>query len=261
MFLAEITNRHPYRYTINTMQIKQKSHHKDLGIIFSNDLHWYERYNNVTTKAYQTLGLLRRTFKLNSPVAKKHLYISLVRSQLLYCSQIWKPQFLKDISTLERIQRRATKCILNNYELSYKSHLQQLHLLPLMYIYELNDILFLLKSLKSPSDNFDIRQFVQFTSNSTRSGSSYKLVHLKPATSVHQNFYFTRIVRLWNYLPSIDLSLSIHLTKNHLTKYFWKKFNDDFNSDNICSFHVLCPCYRCSSQPIITNFHPLSSYS
>ena len=30
-------------------------------------------------------------------------------------------------------------------------------MLPLMYIYELNDIMFLVKSLKSPTDNFDIK--------------------------------------------------------------------------------------------------------
>lgn len=149
---------------------------------------------------------------------------------------------------------------MNNCNLSYKSRLQQLHLLPLMYNYELNDILFLVKSLKSTSEHFDVRQYIQFTSNSTRSGSSSKLVHHKPATSTHQNFYFTRIVRLRNYLPTIDLSLTIRLIKNQLIKYFWKKFNDDFNPDNICSYHVLCPCYRCSSQPIITNFHPLTCY-
>ena len=55
------------------------------------------------------------------------LYISLVRSQLIYCSQIWRPYLLKDIITLERI-RRATKFILNDYQLSYRFHLVKLHL-------------------------------------------------------------------------------------------------------------------------------------
>ena len=72
------------------------------------------------------------------------------------------------------------------------------------------------------------------------------------ATSAHQNFCFTRIVRLWNYLPAIGISLSIHLIKKQLLKFFWNKFNDVFNSDNLCTYHVLCPCYQCSSQPIIT---------
>ena len=39
---------------------------------------------------------------------KKQLYISLVRSQLLYCSELCRPQLLKDVFTMERVQRRAT---------------------------------------------------------------------------------------------------------------------------------------------------------
>ena len=37
-----------------------------------------------------------------------------------------------------------------------------------MYIYELNDIMFLVKSLKSPTDNFDIKNYITFASNSTQ---------------------------------------------------------------------------------------------
>ena len=96
---------------------------------------------------------------------KKQLYISLVHSQVLYCSQLWWSQLLQDIQSLENIQHRATKFILNNYSLPYKSWL---HLLPLMYIYELNDLMFFVKSLQSPHSNFDVRQFVQFARNNTR---------------------------------------------------------------------------------------------
>ena len=94
--------------------------HKDLGVTFSIYLHWTEHYNTIIAKAYLTLGLLRHTFNVNSISAKKQLCISFVRSQLLYCSQLWRPQLLKDIFILERVQRRATKYILNDYQLSYK---------------------------------------------------------------------------------------------------------------------------------------------
>ena len=62
---------------------------------------------------------------------------------------MWRPQLIKDITLLERIQRRATKYILNDYTSTYKFRLEQLNLLPLMYIYEINDLMFLIKSLKS----------------------------------------------------------------------------------------------------------------
>ena len=78
----------------------------------------------------------------------------------MYCSQIWRLQLIRDITTLERVQRRATKYILNYT--SYKSRLLQLNLLLLMYIYELNDIMFLIKSLNTPTKNFDIKDFISF---------------------------------------------------------------------------------------------------
>ena len=124
-------------YTVNEKPIKQLSKHKDLGIVFSCNLNWTDHYMTSATKAYQILSLIRQTFRINCIEAKKHLYISLLRSQLMYCSQIWRPQLIRDITALERVQHRATKYILNDY-ISYKSRLLQLNLLPLVYIYELN---------------------------------------------------------------------------------------------------------------------------
>jgi len=69
---------------------------------------------------------------------------------------------------LERIQRRATKYILNDCTSSYKQRLEKLNLLPLVYHYELQDIMFLMKSLKSLSDNFNINWYINFASSNTR---------------------------------------------------------------------------------------------
>ena len=64
------------KYAINGNLIRRMSQHKDLRVTFSADLHWTEHYNNIIAKAYQTLGLLRRTFSVGSTAAKKQLYIS-----------------------------------------------------------------------------------------------------------------------------------------------------------------------------------------
>ena len=120
------------------------------------------------------LDLLRRTFsRYNSHHSKKLLYIHLVRSQLIYCSQIWRRYLLKDITVLENVERRGTKFILNDFTADYKTLLLSLNLLPLAIImlYELNDILFFIKSLKKPTAAFHILDYVSFCSNSTRSAS------------------------------------------------------------------------------------------
>ena len=91
---------------------------------------------------------------------------------------------------LERIQRQAIKWILNDYQSSYRSRLMSLHLLPLMYIYELNDIIFFIKCHNQPSSHFNINKYIKLSTSSTRSDSSNKMVHHKCSFHFLQNFYF-----------------------------------------------------------------------
>ena len=49
---------------------------------------------------------------------------AIVRSHLEYCIQAWRPCRKKDIDSLERIQRRATKMNQELRELSYEERLK-----------------------------------------------------------------------------------------------------------------------------------------
>ena len=147
---------------------------------------------------------------------------------------------IKDIVILERIQKRATKYILNDRLSSYCSRLLALNLLPLMYL-ELMDILFLIKCLQFPDPSFDIRAFVSFSNLSTRSSSTCKLVY--------------RVVRLWNSLPLIDISRSLSCIKLTLLNVLWEHFVCHFDPDDPCSFHYLCPCSTCHlNYPAFSDF-------
>ena len=150
-------------YHVNSTPITSSNTHCHLGIIPSSNLSWKENYTSILSKAHRILGLLRRTFRSNLNIhAKKSLYTSLIRSQLLYCSQLWHPHLLQDITILEQLQRRSTKFILNDYQSDYKTCLIKLSMLPLMYYYDLSDILFFIKSVKFPSSHFNINNYVHF---------------------------------------------------------------------------------------------------
>ena len=84
-----------------------------------------------------------------------------------------------------------------------------------------NDILFFIKSLKSPTPAFNIHDYVTFNISTTRSGSFNKLIHNFASTNHTRHFYFNRITRLWNSLPVIDLNLSTSTIKSKLYHYFW----------------------------------------
>ena len=62
------------------------------------------------------------------------MYLSLVKSKLSYCSQVWRPYLLKNVAQIERVQRRATKYILSDYSSDYKSRLSALHIPPLVMV-------------------------------------------------------------------------------------------------------------------------------
>ncbi len=175
---------------------------KDLGILISDSLSWSVHIKQICSKAYRSLYLIRRAIPCTSPInIKKSLYLPLVRSQLTYCSQLWFPNKTHDIILLERVQRRATKYILNNYKL----RLIHLNILPLMYYVQLLDLLFFVKCLKNLSDSFNVFNHVTFHSGSTRSSSNQKLEIKFQRTSTTQHQYFNRISLLWNTFSPIVL--------------------------------------------------------
>ena len=257
-FLMSFKEQLTTSYSIGTNAIPKVSSHRDLGIIISSDLDWEPHHKHIISKAYKMLGLLRRTFSTNiTTTSKKQLYISLVRSQLMFCSTLWKPYLLKDIRQLERLQRRATKYILNDYSSDYKTRLSKLNILPLMYILDISDIMFTIKSLKFPSEAFSITEYITFASGNTRLGSSNKLQHLRNSNVSSSNFYFSRIPRIWNALPIIDLNLNPHTIKYKLINYLWNYFKHNFNPDNACTFSFVCPCSSCNKIPKPPNLNHL----
>ena len=97
---------------------------KDLRVIISADMNVSEQCGIAASKGNQILGLIRRNIiykeKLIIP-----LYKAIVRPNLEYCIETWRPYRKKDIDTLERIQRRAMKLIPELRDLSYEERLKE----------------------------------------------------------------------------------------------------------------------------------------
>ena len=108
---------------------------------------------------------------------------------------------------------------MTSYHSSYKSCLLQLQLLPLMYLLGFNNLLFFIKSYKTPSDHFDINSYVTFSHSTTRSSLTNKLLHLPSSSNLNRHFYFSRLPCLWNALPPIDLNFLLNRIKNQIFKY------------------------------------------
>ena len=99
----------PSQYTLLGKPIKPTCSQKDLGIITTSDLKWKKQILEMSSKANRMLGCVKRTASAIHDVSvRKALYMTMVRNQLAYCCQVWAPQSVNNISTIERVQRRAT---------------------------------------------------------------------------------------------------------------------------------------------------------
>ena len=87
----------------------------DFGVTVTSNLSWSKNIKSISAKANSLLGMIRRSISFDAPSPVKfQLYISHIRSILKYCSPIWSHANLKNNLLLERVQRHATKYILNN---------------------------------------------------------------------------------------------------------------------------------------------------
>ena len=61
------------------------------------------------------------------------LYKSMVRLHLEYANSVWSPYKIGDIKEIEKVQKKATKLIINLKNMSYTDRLKRLNLPTLKY--------------------------------------------------------------------------------------------------------------------------------
>ena len=101
-----------FDYTLDGTALTRVSEGKDLGVIITSTLSWYSHIHTMTAKANKLLGFLKRTCPLlSSASARRSLYLSLVRSQLCYATQVWSPAYFTLNAKVEQVQRRSSRWI------------------------------------------------------------------------------------------------------------------------------------------------------
>ena len=149
---------------------------------------------------------------------KKSLYIALIRSQLVYGSQLWRSSSIKEIISIERIPRRTQQVYPKYYHSNYKETLISLKILPLTLFFELNDFRVLISNYQNPITVFQIPKYVAFSSNSNRSAHC-KLVHTSSIANSSSKFYSNHFPRQWNSVPPLELTLPIQNLKIIVTAH------------------------------------------
>ena len=132
--------------------------------LLSDNFNWNSHIDIIVSKANRMLGLIKRTCRgLDDITTLRTLYCALVRSNVEYCSVVWSPYTKRNIEKVERVQRRATKFILETED-NYETRLKKLNLMSLENRRFLADVTFLYKALNGIS-NINIDSYVDFYSN------------------------------------------------------------------------------------------------
>ena len=83
---------------------------KDLGIILDSELTFNEHITKIIGRGNRIWAfIVHSTRFFTDPASVKHLYISLVKSVLIYASTIWRPNLKVNTARLERVQHKALR--------------------------------------------------------------------------------------------------------------------------------------------------------
>ena len=172
----------------------------------------------------QIIGLIKRTCRdVNDVTTLKTLYCRLVRPRVEYASQVWNPNTKSNISSIESIQRRATKFILKSDD-EYLVRLRKVRLLSLEDGRLMADANFFYKVVNNHV-RLTLDSMVWFSRDvdrgyALRSMDTSNLLTSLSRTNLFKFSFMKRIVREWNSLPLyIREASSVEDFKSKVSKF------------------------------------------
>ena len=96
-------------YILHNQTLEQVTSATYLGITITDNLDWGHHVPEVSTKATQTLGFLRRNLALAPRETNDMAYKTLVRPKLEYASPVWNPYSKSQVHQLEKVKRTAAR--------------------------------------------------------------------------------------------------------------------------------------------------------
>ena len=113
-----------HTYYMDGNQLGAVEEEKDLGVLVHHSLKPGAQIAAAAKKANQVLGQILRAFSYRDKTHFIKLFTSRVRCHLEYAVQAYSPWLVKDIETLEAVQRRAVRQVRGIHG-SYEEKLKQ----------------------------------------------------------------------------------------------------------------------------------------
>ena len=167
----------------------------------------------------QILGLIRKKHNIQGKKLIITLYKAVVRPHLEYCIEAWRPYRKKDIDTLERIQRRATKIIPELRDFNYEERLKECGLTTLETRRLRGDQIEVFKILNG-YEIIDRNMFCSLMKDSRTRGHEVKLVKDQCRLGIRKYSLSQRAIHEWNKLSTDCITASsVNMFKNKVDTY------------------------------------------
>ncbi len=248
--IARSRNPIKFDYSLNGSLLEHVGIFRDLGVVVDSTLSFREHIRSLVSKANAISGMIKRTIGYHAPRhVTLQLYTALTRSTLEYCSPVWSPYLNCDIKKLESVQRSMTRYILGYPEsATYRDRCVDLNILPLSYRREINDLLFLFRSMHGYYD-VNVHQNLEFVSTNSRlrSGSEGTLLRNQlVSTDRFKYSFFNRVTRTWNGLPESLRNCTVFNTfKDGINQFYNDKLLNQYDVNSPCTWSSTCRCQLC----------------
>ena len=193
----------PYLAPDSTI-IEQKSQIKDLGVSLNNDVTFSGNICEKVSCAKRKTGWILRTFTSRDKVTMLTLLKSLVIPQVEYCCQLWNPNKISEIQSIEYIQKSFTKKITGMNDKNYWERLKALNLYSLERRRERYIVIYVWKIVNGKVPNIDSRN--RIITKQTRNGIQCARPPLITSSmdrikTCKDNSFFGKAPKLFNCMP------------------------------------------------------------
>ena len=222
---------------MNGIDLSPSNQVKLLGVTFDEKLNFDAHVDIICKKASRQISAISRIAKFLSQECILKMYHSFVRSNFLYCANVWHFGSFRNFRKIEKVNKRALRLVLNDYTSSYPELLSRVNQ-QCIFVQNLHVILcecFKYVNVINPSILDDVFIFMHHEHN-TRGVKKLHIPLVNTITHGTNSFRF-QAPKLWNMLDDkMKLARDISEFKNNIKE--WKPSCACGNC-NLCLLHLI----------------------
>ena len=192
-------------YTIHGQILNFTKKAKYLGLTLTPNLSWSEHTNNITKKANSTRGFLQRNLRNAPEHIKATSYTTFVRPILEYSSTIWDPYAASQINSIEMVQRKSARYVLNDWhrQSSVTERLHHLNWPSLQYCRSQSKVIMLYRICHNlVAIPYSAPYFIQPNHQHRTRGHCFRIQQHSTRIDAYKHSFFPSVIPLWNSLDS-----------------------------------------------------------